>query len=260
MPPPGTEGSKNHISYIEKSVLSMKAILKLAITYTTPVFFGYIFAGMAFGLMLENAGYSPFWAFFISLTCYAGSMQFVLVKLLSAAVSLPYVLITTLAVNSRHIFYGLSFIEKFKAMGKRRFYMIFSLTDETYSLLCTVKAPEGVDEKKLFFAMALLNQCYWICGCVAGGLIGTAITFNTAGVEFAMTALFIVIFVEQWLTTKNHAPALIGLTCGLIAILIFGSGGFLLPALISTVGLLLFMGRKKTNPISKKEAADRVSL
>lgn len=228
----------------------MKEELKLAVKSTSPVFFGYIFAGMAFGLMLQNAGYSYWWALLISCIVYAGSMQFILVTFLSSAVSLPSVMITTLAVNSRHMFYGLSFIEKFKKMGRRRWYMIFSLTDETYSLLCSVKTPEKINEKNYLFLMALFNQSYWICGCVMGAVAGTLIHFDTTGVDFAMTALFLVTFVEQWLEAESHSPAMIGLFCGFFALMIFGKDLFILPSLLATVLLLLLL-QKKGNQVRK---------
>lgn len=233
----------------------MGKLLKLAVKTTSPVFFGYIFAGMAFGLMLQNAGYSYWWALFISCIVYAGSMQFVMVTFLSSLVSIPSIIITTLAVNSRHIFYGLSFIEKFKAMGKKRWYMIFSLTDETYTLLCSAKVPEGVDYKKFYFLMALLNQSYWILGCVTGAVAGTLIKMDTTGVDFAMTALFLVTFVEQWLEAESHSPAMIGLACGLCALIILGPDAFLLPSLIATVFLLLMLQKKSTR-IRQKEATE----
>lgn len=231
----------------------MKNNFKLAIKTTSPVFFGYIFAGMAFGLMLQNAGYSFLWALFISLIVYAGSMQFVLVTFLSSVVSLPSIIITTLAVNSRHMFYGLSFIEQFKNMGKRRWYMMFSLTDETYSLLCSAKVPEGIDYKKYYFLISLLNQSYWVLGCVSGAVAGTLIQFNTTGVDFAMTALFIVTFTEQWLEAKRHTPAMVGLCCGFSALMLFGSDTFILPSLVATV-LVLLMLQKKGHSIEEKGA------
>ena len=221
----------------------MKKTIKYAFIQTMPIMFGYIFMGIAFGLLLQRAGYNFIWAFACSLFIYAGSMQFVLVSFLSGGVNLFYVIIMTLTINSRHIFYGLSFIEKFKAMGKRYPYMIFSLTDETYSILCGTKVPEGMNEKSLYFTMALLDQSYWITGCTLGGVLGSFITFNTKGIDFAMTALFVVIFVEQWLSYRTHLPAIIGLVCGIASLIIFGSGNFILPALIITVLILMVLKR-----------------
>ena len=147
----------------------------------------------------------------------------------------------TLSINGRHFFYGLSFIDRFKSMGKLYPYMIFSLTDETYSLLCANQIPEELDEKKVSFLISMLDQFYWISGSVIGALIGELIFFNTTGIDFAMTALFVVIFLEQWLAVKNHLPALIGLASGIICLLLFGMDSFLLPSLLVTVGVLLLI-------------------
>ncbi len=216
-----------------------KETFKYAFIQTLPVLFGYVFMGIAFGILLQKAGYHFIWAFFISLIIYAGSMQFVLIGLLSGGMGFLSLIILTLSVQSRHIFYGLSFIEKFKAMGKWGWYMIFSLTDETYSLLCGMNIPKELNEKQVFFTVAALDQSYWVIGCTLGGIIGSFIGFDTTGIDFAMTALFVVIFIEQWYSYKSHLPALVGIFCGVVALLIFGAGAFILPALMGSVGLLL---------------------
>ncbi len=230
----------------------MKKMLKFAIVQTLPVFFGYLFLGFAFGLMLSNAGYPFYWALITSVLIYAGSGQFLLVSLLTSGASLVTCGIMTLLLNSRHIFYGLSFVERFREMGKAYPYMIFSLTDETYSLLCYTKIPPFLDRKKTTFTIALLNQLYWIMGCVLGALVGQLFVFNSTGVDFAMTALFTVIFVEQWLDCKNHYPALLGILSGVVSLLLFGPDNFILPSLIITVSILLlsknFKERKKEEP------------
>lgn len=213
--------------------------LKFAFQQTIPVLCGYLFLGMAYGILLQNAGFGVLWAFTTSLFIYAGSMQFVLVGFFTSGITILSAILTTLSVNSRHIFYGLSFIDKFKQMGKFRPYMIFSLTDETYSLLCGTRVPDDCEENKVFFFMSMLDQCYWITGSVLGNLLGEAIPFDTTGIDFSMTALFVVIFVEQWLSAKNHTPALIGLVCGGICLLLLGTDKFLLPSLVLTVTLLI---------------------
>ncbi len=230
----------------------MKKELSFAFRRSIPVLFGYLFLGIAFGLMLQSAGYSFLWAILASVTIYAGSGQFALVGLLSGGASLLASAVMTLSINSRHIFYGLSFIEKFKSMGKRGLYMCFSLTDETYSLLCSTAVPENLDWKKTFFLIAILDQSYWICGSAIGALIGQFIPFNSEGVDFAMTALFVVIFVEQWLESKNHLPAIFGGVCSVICLLIFGPDKFILPSLIAAV-LCLFAYRSFLK--MRKEAA-----
>lgn len=216
----------------------MKSV-RFAFRQTIPVMFGYLFLGTAYGILLQQAGYNFIWAFFTSLFVFAGSMQFVLVGFLSGGISFLSAALTTLSVNSRHIFYGISFIEKFREMGKARPYMIFSLSDETYSLLCGTKVPADCDEKKVMFCMAAMDQSYWIVGSVCGALLGEVIPFDTTGIDFAMTALFVVIFVEQWLSAKSHIPAFIGLLCGSVSLALLGPDRFLLPALIFTVALLM---------------------
>jgi len=216
-----------------------KETLKYAFLQTLPVLFGYLFMGIAFGILLQQAGYNFLWAFFISSIVYAGSMQFVLIGLLGGGMGLFSMILLTLSVQSRHIFYGLSFIEKFKAMGKAGWYMIFSLTDETYSLLCGMKIPKELNEKKVFFTVAFLDQSYWIVGCTLGAILGGFIGFDTTGIDFAMTALFVVIFIEQWYGFQSHIPAMVGMICGLASLIIFGANAFILPALIASVCLLL---------------------
>lgn len=209
-----------------------------------PVMLGYIFLGIAFGLLLQNAGYSFLWAFLISVVVYAGSMQFVLVTLLTSGASLLSAALMTLFINGRHIFYGLSFVEKFKKMGKVYPYLVFSLTDETYSVLCGTKIPEGMEEKKVFFWISFLDQCYWVLGSVIGALAGSYITFDSTGIDFSMTALFIVIVVEQWQGAKTHFPALLGAVCGILWLIVLGPDHFILPALCSCVAILLLARRK----------------
>lgn len=220
--------------------------VRFAFAQSVPVMLGYIFLGIAFGLMLQDAGYSFWWAFFSSVFIYAGSMQFVLVTLLTGGASLFYSAIMTLFINGRHLFYGLSFLEKFRKMGKFYPYMIFSLTDETYSVLCGLKVPQGMSEKKVSFLIALFDHCYWIMGSVLGALIGELITFDTTGIDFSMTALFVVIVLNQWLENKEHRPALLGAVIGVLCLLIFGPDKFLLPAL-TFIALILIGVRRKWN-------------
>jgi len=216
-----------------------KKTLQYAFIQTLPVLCGYLFMGIAFGILLQRAGYNFLWALFISLIIYAGSMQFVLIGLLGGGMGFLSLILLTLSVQSRHIFYGLSFIEKFKAMGKWGWYMVFSLTDETYSLLCGMKIPRELNEKKVFFTVAMLDQGYWVVGCTLGAILGGFIGFDTTGIDFAMTALFVVIFIEQWYGFKSHIPALVGMACGAVSLVVFGANAFILPALIASVCLLL---------------------
>lgn len=222
--------------------------LTAAFPVTVPVLMGYLAIGMAFGFMLQAIGYNFIWAFFMSLTIYAGSGQYLGVSLLAAAASLGTVALMTLLINFRHLVYGLSMLEKFRGMGWRKFYMIFSLTDETYALLSSAQAPVGVDPKNFYFAIALLDHSYWILGSVIGAVAGEILPISTEGIDFAMTALFVVIAVDQWKAYQKHLPALIGgavtIVCLLILGQIFGQQQMLIVSLAVIVVLLLILRDK----------------
>lgn len=229
----------------------MRKNLQFAFIQTIPVLCGYLFLGMAFGLLLQQAGIPVIWAFLISVFVYAGSLQFALVGILAGQGDYLSTILLTLSINFRHIFYGISFIDKFKTMRKLRPYMIFSLSDETYSLLCSVQVPRGYDEKQIFFFISFLNQLYWIAGSAIGAAAGQQIFFNTKGIDFANVALFAVIFTEQWISAENHVPALMGLFFAIIFLVFLGPDKFLLPSLIcSAAGLILIRPR-----MNKKEEA-----
>lgn len=221
----------------------MKKALRPAFAATVPVLCGYLFIGLAFGVMLRDAGFGAPWAFLCSLSIYAGSGQYLLVSLISANASLTTVAVMTLLLNCRHIFYGLSFLEQFRAMGKAMPYMVFSLTDETYSLLCSLKTPEDVDPKAMRLTVAVLDHVYWIAGSVIGGLLGGVLPFDSTGIDFAMTALFVVIFIEQWKGSKCHIPAFIGFGCAAVGLFLLGAQQFILPSLLA-VSILLLVFRK----------------
>lgn len=216
-----------------------KEAFKKAFPYTIPVLTGYLFIGIAFGVMYAEKGYSFLWAMLMSLLVYAGSGQYLAVNFFAPGVSFFQVIFMTLMVNVRHIFYGISLLEKFNSMGKKRWYMIFGLTDETYSLLCTTKVPEGVEEDKFLFAISLMDQSYWVLGSAIGALAGTLIPFNSEGIDFAMTALFVVIFVEQWMDRKNRIPEAIGVAAAFICLQIFGADSFVLPTMLFIIMILL---------------------
>ncbi len=224
----------------------MKKVISAAFTVTIPVMLGYISVGIAFGLLFEKSGYNLLWAALMSIIVYAGAMQFIAINLLTSGVGLIEIAVVTLFVNIRYIFYGLSFIDMFKVMGKKRNYMIFSITDETYSLLCYAKAPIGIDNNLFLFSIAFLNQLYWVIGTFIGSIAGSLITFNTKGIDFAMTALFVVIFIEQWAIYKTHIPVLIGICVTSVSLLIFGANNLILPSMLFiTVALMIF--RKHIN-------------
>ena len=220
-------------------MIVLKEIVKEAIKLSFPVMIGYVFLGMAFGILCEQQGYSALWAFFMSYFVYAGSMQFVMLTFFHSGFHLLEAAIVTLTVNARQLFYGLSFLDVFSRMGKKKWYMIFSLTDETYSLLCAIPDQKAEHGKKLMFFISLFDQCYWVIGSVIGAVLGSLLNFDTTGIDFAMTALFTVIFVEQWLHTVNHLPAYIAAFAILISIVVFGFDNFLLPALLLLVIFLL---------------------
>ncbi|HJD17834.1 MAG TPA: AzlC family ABC transporter permease [Candidatus Fournierella excrementavium] len=225
---------------------------RFAFRQSLGVLFGYVFLGTAFGILLRQAGFGALWSLAFSGLVYAGSLQFVLAGFLAAPTALPTVALMSLFINARHLFYGLSFIERFRSMGKKRPYMIFSLTDETYSVLCGMdEVPAGVDKNGAMFLVALLDQLYWVAGSLLGTFAG-GLPLDFTGIDFSMTALFLVIFLEQWRGAKSHLPALLGLGCGAVFLLALGPDNFLLPALCTTVAVLL-LARPVLN--REKEAA-----
>ena len=220
--------------------------LAAAFPHTVPVLMGYLSIGIVFGWMLSAAGFHPLWSAIMSVTIYAGSGQYLGVELLSKAAPLTDAAFLTLILNFRHLVYGLSMLEKFRDLGWRKLYMIFALTDETYALLAGASVPEGVNSGDFYCSIAVLNHLYWIAGSIIGAVAGALITINTEGIDFAMTALFLVIAVEQWQSSGNHAPVFLGLLGTLACLLVFGpeNGRFLIPALaILVAGLLLLRPR-----------------
>ena len=224
--------------------------LAAAFPHTVPVLMGDLSIGIVFGWMLSAANFHPIWSAIMSVSIYAGSGQYLGVQLLAAAAPLADAAFLTLILNFRHLVYGLSMLEKFQGMGWRKLYMIFSLTDETYALLAGVQAPEGVNEKDFYFSIALLDHLYWIAGSIIGAAAGALITINTEGIDFAMTALFLVIAVEQWQSNERHTPVFLGASGTLACLLIFGpdNGRFLIPALVILVAGLLLMRTRLEAP------------
>ena len=212
---------------------------------TVPVMAGYIVLGTGFGILLRNAGYGMLWALSMSLFIYAGSMQYVGVGLLTGGASVITTAITTIMVNGRHLFYSISMIDKYKNAGKYKPYMIFALTDETYSLLC-----DDNDNDNLYrFLVSLFNQSYWVMGTLIGSILGKVIPFSTRGIEFSMTALFIASFTEQWITSKNHVPAVIGILCTTLCLVLLGPDKFLIPAMFLITFVLTLIRRKEEETI-----------
>lgn len=213
--------------------------LSAAFSVTVPVLMGYLAIGIAFGLMLQEIGYNFIWAFFMSLTIYAGSGQYLGVTLLGTGAALGTVALMTLLINFRHLVYGLSMLEKFRGMGWRKLYMIFSLTDETYALLASARAPVGVEPKRFYFAIALLDHSYWILGSVIGAVAGALIPLDTTGIDFAMTALFVVIAVDQWKAYKNHLPALLGAGATVLFLIVLGRRFGQQQMLLASLGVIV---------------------
>ena len=218
-----------------------KATVKAAFIKSLPVMAGYLVLGFGFGILAQQKGFGVLWAIGMSATIFSGTMQYVGVDLLAANVGLIAAFLTTLMVNARYLFYGVTMLELYKGAGKKKPYMIFGLTDETYAIVCSGKAPEGADYHKFAFLLTVFNHTYWITGGVLGVLAGKYIPLEFKGVEFVMTALFITVFLDQWKSVKDHRPALIGIGCALVFLLILGADKFLIPALIMITGCLLLL-------------------
>lgn len=217
--------------------------MKHAFIKSIPILCSYVFVSMAYGIMMEEAGFHWYYSLLISLTVYTGAFQFVLITFLSSGVSILTIALTALLMNSRQTFYSLTFIDEFKKMGKRLPYMIHTMTDETYAVNLTLEA-ECQDEKKKedsMFGVAFLSRCYWMFGAVLGGVLGQLIPFELEGIDFCMTALFVIIFIDQWEKSENHFPALLGIIVALISLYLFGPQRFMLVALLIVSGILLLV-------------------
>ena len=225
----------------------MKKTLKRALVATLPVLTGYLVLGFGFGIILKASGYGILLAFVMSFAIYAGSMQYVAIGLITGGASLITTAITTLMVNARHLFYGISMLDKYKNVGGAKPYLIFALTDETYSLVCgdNLDMTEG-ERKRYYLFVSLFNHFYWVIGSVLGALVGSIVKFNTEGIDFALTALFLTVFIDQWLNSKKHAPAIIGVAVSVACLLIFGRGNFLIPAML-VISLLLCLYKEGNN-------------
>jgi len=222
-----------------------KQALRAAFLDTVPVMTGYLFLGFGFGILLNRNGYGAGWSFAMSLFIYAGSMQYVAVSLMTGGASLLVTALTTLMVNARHLFYGISMVDAYKGAGKKKPYLIFALTDETYSLVSREQLPEGISRHGYCLLVSALDQCYWVAGSVLGSLAGSLIPINYEGIDFVLTALFVTIFVEQWLNTKDHLPAVIGVAATVVCLLIFGQDIFLIPSMSAIAAALILMKKRE---------------
>ncbi len=233
-----------------------KQLLKSAFIKTIPVLCSYIFLGIAYGITMHSVGFSWYWSVLISLIVYTGAFQFVLITFLSNGVSLVTLIITALLMNSRQSFYALTFLKDFNAMGRRKLFMIHTLTDETYAVDCTLGyLPEGKRHHMMFW-VALFNWIYWSTGSLLGGIIGELLPFDLEGIDFCMTALFVIIFVDQWERLKDHKPAICGLIVGVLCLILFGQGSFMLPALLISSLLLILSDRIETGMPAEDKTAN----
>lgn len=218
-----------------------KTVFKKALTAALPVMYSYLIIGMGFGMVVQSRGYGALWAGAMSVFIYAGSMQFVALELIGSGASLLTAAITTVMVNLRHVFYGLSMVDKYKSTGAFKPYLIYALSDETYSLVCNPPELLPGEERVFYLLVTAMDQSCWVLGSILGGLLGAALPFSTEGVDFALTALFVSVVAEQWLSSKDHTPALLGLGLSLLCLLLFGADQFLLPAMVLILlGLSLY--------------------
>lgn len=222
--------------------------LKCAFPYTIPIFAGFWFLSFAYGIYMNVSGFSFVYPMLMSLTIFGGSLEFVAVSMLLSPFAPLQVFITSLMIQARHLFYGIAMLDKFRNMGWKKFYLIYGMCDETFSINYTAKIPDGVDKGWFYFFVTLLNQFYWVSGATIGGLLGNLIHFNTTGLDFVMTAMFVVIFMEQWLKEKHHYSEYIGILASVLCLIIFGADNFLIPTMVCIL-ILLTAFRK---PIEKK--------
>jgi 4-azaleucine resistance transporter AzlC len=240
------------MNYIFKRGTKMKRkALKAAFPYTIPIFAGFWFLGLAYGIYMNVSGFSFVYPMIMSLIIFGGSLEFVAVEMLLSPFAPVQVLIMTLLIQARHLFYGISMLEKFKNMGWKKFYLIFGMCDETFSINYTAHIPEDVDRGWFMFFVTLLNQIYWVSGSTIGGLLGSLIHFNTDGISFVMTAMFVVIFMEQWMKEKHHVSAYIGLGVSAACLLLFGADSFMIPTMVVIIALLAAFRK----PLEKGEVA-----
>ena len=230
---------------------TLKRALFCAFPYTIPIFAGFWFLGMTYGIYMNVSGFSFWYPMLMSLTIFAGSVEFVAVNLLLGAFNPLQALAMTLMINARHLFYGISMLDKFRGVGLKKIYLIFGMCDESFSINYTADIPQDVDKGWFMFFVTLLNHIYWFSGATLGGIFGSFIHFNTEGLDFVMTAMFVVIFMEQWLKEKRHTSALVGIGISLLCLLTFGADHFIIPSMLAILGVLTLI----RNPLERVESA-----
>ena len=221
-----------------------------AFPQTIPILAGFLFLGMAYGIYMNVQGFSFVYPMLMALVIFGGSLEFLAVEMLLSPFAPIQVLLVSLMIQARHLFYGLAMLERYKGYGWRSFYMIFAMSDETFSITCSAEPPEGVDKGWFMFFITLLDQIYWVASAAMGAALGAVLPFSTEGVDFVMTAMFVVIFLNQWEKEKQHASAIIGIAAPLVCLRIFGSGSFLIPSMVCILVALLLFRR----PIEAKES------
>ena len=232
---------------------SIKKAFKAAFPYTIPIFAGFWFLGMTYGIYMNVSGFSFLYPMLMSITIFAGSMEFITVDLLLGSFNPVQAFLMTLMINARHLFYGISMLDKFRGTGLKKLYLIFGMCDESFSINYTAKIPPDVDRGWFMFFVTLLNHFYWFSGSTLGGIFGSLIHFNTEGLDFVMTAMFTVIFLEQWLKDRQHISALLGLGISLLCLWIFGADNFIIPSMAAMLMMLTLLGK----PVEKREEGQR---
>lgn len=228
---------------------SIKKAFKAAFPYTIPIFAGFWFLGMTYGIYMNVSGFSFLYPMLMSITIFAGSMEFITVDLLLGSFNPVQAFLMTLMINARHLFYGISMLDKFRGTGLKKLYLIFGMCDESFSINYTAKIPPDVDRGWFMFFVTLLNHFYWFSGSTLGGIFGSLIHFNTEGLYFVMTAMFTVIFLEQWLKDRQHISALLGLGISLLCLWIFGADNFIIPSMAAMLMMLTLLRK----PVEKRE-------
>lgn len=218
-----------------------KAAFKFAFPQTLPILAGFLFLGIAYGIFMNSLGFSAIYPILMSLFIFAGSMEFVAANLLLMSFQPVNAFFLTLMVNARHLFYGISMLDRYGKLERGKWYVIYGMCDESFAINSTLNIPNHLDKGKVMFFVTMLNQIYWVTGATIGGIFGSFITFNTAGLEFVMTALFVVIFLENWLTTKQHHSALVGLAFSALSLWLFGGERFIIPAMLAILAVLTFL-------------------
>ncbi len=234
--------------------------LKTAFPYTVPIFAGFWFLGITYGIYMNVSGFDFWYPMVMSLTIFAGSAEFVAVNLLSGAFDPLQAFVITLMINARHLFYGISMLDKFKGTGIKKLYLIFGMCDESFSINYSVEIPENVDRGMFMFFVTLLNHFYWVSGATIGGIFGSLISFDTKGLEFVMTAMFVVIFLDQWLKEKNHTSSVLGLGLSLLCLIVFGADNFIIPSMCAIFIALTLLGklRDEKNQTVKNQSGGRI--